>query len=80
MLTHLFFARIPGLRLDRLWREDQVLHIAATTTRCAARCPLCRRRSKRVHSRYHRRIADLPCCGDVTNTIMWPNGHEIVSE
>jgi len=29
--------------------------------RRAARCPLCRRRSKRVHSRYTRTLADLPC-------------------
>jgi transposase len=40
------------------------LHLAATTTRRAARCPLCRRRSKRVHSHYQRTIADLPCSGE----------------
>jgi len=27
----------------------------------AARCPLCSKRSKRVHSRYERTLADLPC-------------------
>ena len=32
------------------------LHARQTT----ARCPLCARRSKRVHSRYERTLADLP--------------------
>ncbi len=32
------------------------LHARPTT----ARCPLCGRRSKRVHSRYQRTLADLP--------------------
>jgi len=39
------------------------LHLAATTTRRAARCPLCNHRSKRVHSIYPRTLADLPCAG-----------------
>src|SRR5712692_705715 len=63
VLTQLFFPGVPGVRVDRVWREEQVCHITATTTRCAAQCPLCHRRSKRVHSHYERRIADLPCGG-----------------
>jgi hypothetical protein len=63
MLTQLFFPGVPGVRVDRVWREEQVCHITATTTRCAAQCPRCHRRSKRVHSHYERRIADLPCGG-----------------
>ncbi len=64
MLTHLLFARVPGVRIDRIWREDRTLHLNAVTTRRAAACPLCGRRSKRVHSHYTRTLADLPCCGD----------------
>jgi transposase len=60
----LFFPEVVGVRVDRVWREGTVLHIAATTTRRAARCPLCQRRSKRVHSHYQRTIADLPCGGE----------------
>lgn len=63
-LTTLFFHEVPGVRVDRVWREGHVVHIAATTTRRAARCPLCRRRSKRVHSQYERTLADLPCGGE----------------
>lgn len=28
-----------------------------------AHCPLCDRRSRRIHSRYIRAVRDLPCCG-----------------
>lgn len=63
MLTKLFFPTIAGVRVDRAWWMDHTLHVAATTTRRAARCPLCGRRSKRVHSSYPRTLADLPCTG-----------------
>lgn len=64
MLTSLLFSRVPGLRVDRVWRDDRTIHVTAVTTRRAAACPLCGRRSKRVHNRYTRTLADLPCCGD----------------
>jgi transposase len=65
MLTKLFFPTVPGVRVERVWWEGQTLHLAAVTTRRAARCPLCGRRSKRMHSFYGRTIADLPCSGAV---------------
>jgi len=34
--------------------------VTLNTRQTAARCPLCGRRSKRVHSRYERTLADLP--------------------
>ena len=61
LLSHL----LPDRAHVRLatWSLDP-LHSAITVTlqarRTAARCPLCGRRSKRVHSRYERTLADLP--------------------
>ncbi len=63
MLTKLFFPTVAGVRVDRVWWQGQTLHLDAATTRRAARCPLCGRRSTRVHSFYARTIADLPCTG-----------------
>ena len=63
MLTHLLFSHVPGVRVDRLWWEGDVVHVDAVTTRRAAHCPLCGRRSKRVHSHYSRTVTDLSCCG-----------------
>lgn len=64
MLTHLFFPNLSGLRVDRLWRVGATIHLAVVATRRYARCPLCQRRSKRVHSHYERTLSDLPCSGD----------------
>lgn len=64
MLTHLLFSRVPGVRVDRVWRDGHTVHVQAVTTRRAAHCPVCGRRSKRVHSHYSRTLTDLPCCGD----------------
>ncbi len=67
MLTKLFFSETPGVRLDRVYREGSVVHLIAVAIRRAAKCPLCHRRSKRVHSRYERTVTDLPCAGDIVS-------------
>jgi transposase len=61
MLTALLFPGVGGIRVERLWWDEGTLVIAAITTAHRARCPLCARRSSRVHSRYRRTIADLAC-------------------
>ena len=63
VLAEVLFPGVAGVRVDRLWREGATLHVAATTTRRRARCPDCGRRSRRVHSRYERVMADVPCGG-----------------
>jgi transposase len=61
LLSHL----LPDRTHVRLatWNLDPV-HSAITVTlqarRTTARCPLCGGRSKRIHSRYERTLADLP--------------------
>ncbi|EFH79570.1 transposase family protein [Ktedonobacter racemifer] len=52
---------------------DHVTHeITATTATTAveAPCPLCQEPSRRVHSRYKRQWADLPCCGQSVRWIV----------
>jgi len=65
VLTKLFFPETSGVRVDRIYREGSMVHLVVVAIRRAAKCPLCHRRSKRVHSRYERTITDLPCGGDV---------------
>jgi transposase len=64
VLAKLFFPDTSGIRVDRVYREGAIVHLFAVAIRRAAKCPLCHRRSKRVHSRYVRTITDLPCAGD----------------
>lgn len=54
----------PGeIRVDGIEAGEHVLVVAAHAGRPYAVCPLCGRRSRRVHSRYTRTVADLPWQG-----------------
>jgi transposase len=52
-----------GLEVRGIDLIDEVLTITAVSTQPQPCCPLCGRPSARVHSRYQRKIADLPCAG-----------------
>jgi transposase len=57
------FSAPPGSRLDHcaLHVENLTIHLAIATPN--ATCPVCGSDARRVHSRYTRRLADLPCFG-----------------
>jgi predicted transcriptional regulator len=57
------FSAPPGSRLDHcaLDVEDLTVHLAITTPN--APCPVCGSDARRIHSRYTRRLTDLPCLG-----------------
>lgn len=57
------FPHLAGFRVDNVTVHDGQVSLTATAVRRTASCPLCRRRSRRVHSRYHRQVADLPVGG-----------------
>ena len=54
------FPHWAGLRIVRIERLPDELLVEARSRATAARCPVCRRRSRRVHSRYTRKIVDQP--------------------
>jgi transposase len=63
MLERLLLPQITGLELtDVKYEEGEFIvdaHLASTT----AQCPKCQEASRRIHSYYQRRIADLPWAG-----------------
>lgn len=59
MFTKLF-PHLTGLRPEQISVEDDLVVLRVRPTRRSARCPVCRRSSRRVHSRYERTLADLP--------------------
>ncbi len=61
LLTNLLFPQCAGLRVDHFWRDGATIHLQVSLLRRWARCPLCRRRSKRRHSQYQRTLADVSC-------------------
>ena len=52
-----------NLRIDSyaMVSEDHRLRINLTSIQSTARCPICAQPSHRIHSRYERTLADLPC-------------------
>ena len=54
-----------GSRLDHCLFEPTSISVLLHFTEPTASCPLCGSDAKRVHSRYRRQIADLPCLGVV---------------
>ena len=55
---------VPDCRIEQITPDGPAhLHIAARSFHRARRCPDCGRASRAVHSRYERRLADLPSLG-----------------
>jgi hypothetical protein len=52
-----------GSRLVHAFLDVESLTVHLTTTAPTAACPLCGADARRVHSRYTRRLDDLPCLG-----------------
>ena len=58
-----FLPHLKGLRLAEIAASDEDVTLHLYATRRTAPCSSCQHRSHRVHSRYHRTIADLPWSG-----------------
>jgi transposase len=52
-----------GLEMTGIEMIDEVLTVTLVSTQMSPCCPLCGTAARRVHSRYIRQIADLPCGG-----------------
>jgi len=70
-LLNALLPHLRGLRLERVSVADTGLTLVLTTTRRTAQCPLCARRSHRVHSRYQRTLDDLPWAGRAVVLHVW---------
>jgi transposase len=57
------FPHLKSLRIEQITIGPQGVTLSIAVQRRSARCPLCGSRSRRVHSRYHRTLADLPISG-----------------
>jgi len=54
------FPQLKYFHLDDIDITGDTMRISATATKVSARCPLCGRRSRSVHSWYARTVSDLP--------------------
>lgn len=68
MLHELFLQDYPELAVQGCQFSAQGLMLTLVTTPKVARCPQCQQLAQRVHSRYWRQVADMPCLG---RTVQW---------
>ena len=59
-----------GSRLHHCRVDAGSVTLLLETTASTASCPICGTESNRVHSRYHRALADLPCFGKVVRLVL----------
>jgi transposase len=52
-----------GLVIESVSDSSDSITLAVGSEAGMAECPLCGARSRRIHSRYHRQVADLPSAG-----------------
>jgi len=64
------FPHWRGMRVMHVCAERDHFTLIAETISRAACCPLCHRPSRAVHSRYQRRVADLPCSGRAVTLVI----------
>jgi transposase len=58
-----FLPHLAGLRIETACRRERSLHLHLASRAQTVRCPLCQRRSTRIHSWYRRTLVDLPWGG-----------------
>jgi transposase len=63
MLTDMLMPWLPGLRLDGIDAVDGQVTVTLKSVQAEPVCPLCGQISHAVHSRYWRKVADLPWAG-----------------
>jgi hypothetical protein len=60
------FPHLAGLRITNVLARGASIRVHAQTASVAARCPVCSTPSRRVHSRYERRLLDAAVAGRET--------------
>jgi len=61
----------PRLAIESLCRTSTALTVSLVSTTAAVCCPQCGANAKRIHSRYQRTMADLPCGDDQVVLRLW---------
>ena len=67
MLPLELLAAPAGSRLEHVALQSDRLTVFLETASLTALCPICGTGARRVHSRYARRLADLPCFGRIVD-------------
>lgn len=62
---------LSGLRIEDVVVAEDTILVTVMPTRKTAHCPLCQQRSRRVHARFTRLLADLPWNGHLVRVCLY---------
>jgi transposase len=62
---------MPELQLEAFHLSAAVIDLSVTSVQVEATCPGCGQASRRIHSRYRRHVADVPCAGIPVHWTLW---------
>ena len=63
MITQFILPSNVQLKADAVYSEPGVIYISASVYQSCSTCPICSKKSMRIHSRYSRMLLDLPISG-----------------
>ena len=69
-MTQQLLPDLPGFSIEQITLEDGVITLLAQSQTISASCPECTQVSSRVHSRYTRRLTDLPWSGRTVRLVV----------
>jgi transposase len=64
------FALPSGLEMIACSRQEGMLCVSLLSTQLVSHCPVCGSAATRIHSRYQRRLADLPSTGQPVRILL----------
>ena len=70
MSTIPLLALPSGLEVTAFSRQEGMLYVSLLSTQPISRCPVCGSPATRIHSRYQRRLADLPSAGQPVRILL----------
>src|SRR4051812_42014048 len=56
---------LTGFSIEQVSIAEGAIVVQVRSQRASSRCPDCASLSSRIHSRYQRKLADLPCSGRI---------------
>ena len=69
-MTHPFLPELAGFSIEQVSIADGVIVVQAHSQRTSEACPDCAYLSSRIHSRYQRKLADLPWSGRIVRLVV----------
>lgn len=69
-MPHSLFLDLPGLSIENVTIANGIMVIQAHSQTLRSACPACAQVSSRLHSRYQRKLADLPWSGRLVRLIV----------